>query len=160
MSRSLSKQPLGETLKEAGLICASQIEVALLDQDYYPELCLGEIMALRGWIKKRTADFFADEWFAAIGQKIHHPLGYYLKQAGLLNDKQIYYILAKQKQIGLRFGSIAVLKGWLQQTTLDFFLNYLSNSTPNVVSSLNRQFDNYTIKDRTFITEIITVSDL
>jgi hypothetical protein len=160
MSRSLSKKPLGEILKEAGLVYASQVELALRDQDYYPELCLGEIMALRGWIKKRTADFFADEWFAAIGQTIHHPLGYYLKQAGLLNDKQIYYILAKQKQVGLRFGSIAVLKGWLQQTTLDFFLNYLSNSAPNAFSPLSRQSNDYTTKERTFITEIITAADL
>jgi hypothetical protein len=159
MSRSLTKKLLGEILKEAGLVYSSQVEVALRDQDLYPDLRLGEIMALRGWIHKRTADFFADEWFVAIKQTIHYPLGYYLKRAGLLNDKQIDYILINQKQTNLRFGSIAVLKGWLQQTTLDFFLDYLSNSS-NTVFPLNRQSTLSFTKEQTFITEIINATDL
>jgi hypothetical protein len=48
-------------------------------------------------------------------------LDYYLQQAALLDEKQIKIILQEPKQLWVRFGSVAVLKGWLKQETLDFF---------------------------------------
>ena len=55
--RWLSK-PIGEKLEEAGLISKYQIEVALIDQVSYIESKFGEILALRGWLKQQTIDFF------------------------------------------------------------------------------------------------------
>ena len=119
-------QPLGQILQEASLISPAQIEVALYDRSCYQDLRLGEILALRGWIEQETADFFADCWNDLIDKhKQRYPLGYYLQQAGLLSDVQIKSVLEEQNLIWMRFGSIAVLKGWLKQGTLDFFLRNL-----------------------------------
>ena len=125
MSQIITLKPLGETLKHAGLISTPQIEVALRDHEYYQDMRLGEILASRGWIKQETADFFAEEWINLINQKANHPLGFYLKKASLLNDRQIQSILDEQKQNFLRFGTTAVIKGFLKQSTVDFFLKNL-----------------------------------
>lgn len=55
-----------------------------------------------------------------------HPLGQYLKAARLLNDNQIEQILAEQKTTKLRFGEIAISKGWLKPVTIEFFLEEFS----------------------------------
>lgn len=125
MLSSYSLKPLGLILQEAGLVSTPQVELALLDQSYYQDLKIGEILALRGWIKQNTANFFADEWEDLIKQKSQQPLGYYLQQADLLKEKQINIILQEQNQLWLRFGAVAVLKGWLKQNTVDFFLKNL-----------------------------------
>ena len=125
MSQIITLKPLGETLKDAGLISTPQIEVALHDHQYYQDMRLGEILASRGWIKQETADFFAEEWVNLINQRAKHPLGFYFKKASLLNDTQIRSILEEQRQNLLRFGSTAVIKGFLKQSTVDFFLENL-----------------------------------
>jgi hypothetical protein len=126
MFKISSQKPIGEILREAGLIYEAQLEVALRDQAIYPDLRLGEILALRGWIKQQTVDFFAEEWSNLSGESSKKPIGYYLKQAALLDEKQIKFILEKQQDIKFHFGALAVFQGWLPPTTLDFFLNYLS----------------------------------
>lgn len=115
---------IGEILQEADLVSAAQIEIALQDQQQY-NLHLGEILALRGWIKQETADFFAQTWYEQITESKKLPLGYYLKEANLLTQEQIEIILQEQKIHWLKFGAIAVLKGWLKQTTVDFFIENL-----------------------------------
>ena len=116
---------LGETLQQAGLITNSQIQVALVDREYNQELRIGEILAIRGWIEQQTADFFADEWQLLLEQQNKYPLGYYLEKSGLLTTGEIDLVLQEQKKIWVKFGSVAVLKGLLEQNTLDFFLNSL-----------------------------------
>ncbi|HEY9768904.1 MAG TPA: hypothetical protein V6C71_10480 [Coleofasciculaceae cyanobacterium] len=61
MSKFVTFKPIGEILQEADLITSPQLEVALRDQNYYQDMRLGEILALRGWIKQDTADFFVQE---------------------------------------------------------------------------------------------------
>jgi hypothetical protein len=112
---------IGEILLAADLVSPAQINVALQDQQYH-QLHLGEILAIRGWIKQETADFFARQWPEKIKTDGKLPLGYYFKEAALLNESQIEAILAEQKIHWLKFGAIAVLKGWVKQTTLDFFI--------------------------------------
>jgi hypothetical protein len=126
--KTLSKlKPLGVILEQAGLVALPQIEVALRDQAYCSNLLIGEILALRGWIKQETADFFAQELPALIQQEKTEPIGQYFKRAALLDDIQIQDILAAQKQgqTWIRFGALAVFKGYIKQSTLDFFLEYL-----------------------------------
>jgi hypothetical protein len=124
--RSCSTKQIGLLLQEAALVSPAQIEVALLDQSIYTDLRLGEILALRGWVKQETADFFAECWSAEIDLDQDYPLGYYLKSAALLDEQQVQDILKEQPNLGLRFGAIAVLKGWVRQETLNFFLDHLS----------------------------------
>jgi hypothetical protein len=121
-------KPLGEILQEADLISPSQIEVVLRDQVYYHDLRIGEILALRGWLKPETAEFFVEKWPSLLRQKPRKPLGYYLQEAALLDLSQISEILKlqKQEQHWVRFGKIAVLHGLVSQKTVDFFLENLS----------------------------------
>ena len=118
-------QRLGEILCRSGLISIAQLEVALYDQHEYNHIRLGEILALRGWVKQQTADFFADKWPYIRVQENRHRLGYYFRQAALLDSSQIETILTEQQQKALRFGTLAVLHGWIAQQTLDFFLDAL-----------------------------------
>lgn len=118
-------QLLGETLQNAGLISNSQIQVVLADQEYAYDLRVGEIMALRGWIEQRTADFFADDWQHLIKRTEKYRLGYYFEKSGLLTEQQIYSILAEQEKIWVKFGSVAILQGLVKQKTVDFFLTSL-----------------------------------
>jgi hypothetical protein len=126
-----SRQPLGSILQQADLVSANQIDIALEHQAEYPDLRIGEILALRGWIKLETADFFAQEWTNLLQQQPKQPLGYYLQKATLLDEEQVRELLSEQTKIekrmgvSLRLGAIAVLKGWLKRSTLDYFLKHL-----------------------------------
>ncbi|MDZ8052356.1 MAG: tetratricopeptide repeat protein [Aulosira sp. ZfuVER01] len=119
-------KPLGKVLQQADLISSEQIEIALKEQTQLAGLRLGEILAAHGWLKQETADFFSQQWPALLKQKPRQSLGKYLKDAGLLNEQQIKIILAEQPQKKLRFGELAVLKGWLKPTTIKFFLENLA----------------------------------
>ena len=133
MFDTLSIQPLGSILQKADLVSTSQIELALRDQIKSNNMKIGEILALRGWIKQETADFFAERWTNLLRQKHKQPLGHYLKEAALLTDNQIKIIISQQKQkgLGLRFGTLVVLNGWLKSTTIEFFLNYFYPERPS-----------------------------
>ncbi|ACK65291.1 hypothetical protein PCC8801_1225 [Rippkaea orientalis PCC 8801] len=116
---------LGEILLEADLITPQQLTRALNDQAKYPDLCLGEILVIRGWLKQRTADFFATKWSNYLKQERKYRLGEYLKKAALLDERKIEQILAEQRRLGLKFGAVAVLNGWINPGTLDFFIEHL-----------------------------------
>ena len=125
MSKFITFKPIGEILKEADLITSPQLEVALRDQSYNEDMRLGEILALRGWIKQDTADFFVQEWFKLANKRVEHPLGFYLNKAGLLSESDIQKILAEQRRYSLRFGDTAVKQGLLKPNTVNFFLQNL-----------------------------------
>jgi uncharacterized protein YjbI with pentapeptide repeats len=120
---SKANRPLGEILIEAGLISASQLEIAL-QQQASKTLRIGEILASYNWIKQQTADFFVEQWSTLLSQKQKKPLVYYFRQSGLLDENQIASILREQQQQGksVRFHRVAVEKGYIQQITVDFFL--------------------------------------
>ena len=125
MTQFIEPELLGQTLRKAGLITFPQIQVALTDREYCQHLRIGEILAYRGWIKQQTADFFADEWQSLVERLERYPLGFYLEQSSLLTSKQINAVLEEQKQLWIKFGSVAIIKGFLEQQTLDFFLENL-----------------------------------
>ncbi|MCX7595215.1 MAG: tetratricopeptide repeat protein [Fischerella sp.] len=120
-------KPLGQVLQQADLISTTQIEIALQEQTQAKNVRIGQIFASRGWLKQETADFFAEQWPTLLSQESKQPLGHYLKQAGLLNEHQIKTILYEQREMGLRFGELAVLKGWIKPTTISFFLQHLTS---------------------------------
>ncbi|MGK7953299.1 MAG: tetratricopeptide repeat protein [Xenococcaceae cyanobacterium] len=118
-------RPLGLVLQKAGLISEEQLAIALKERNRLSNLKLGEILAMRGWIKLETAHFFAEQWPKLLEHFPDKPLGQYLKAAALLNESQIKEILQRQEQTGLKFGSLAVASGSITQSTLDFFLEQL-----------------------------------
>ena len=125
MSKFITFKPIGEILQEAGLITSPQLEVALRDQTYYQDMRLGEILALRGWVKQDTADFFVRDWFKLVNQRIEHPIGFYLQRAGLLTEQDIKVILLEQSKYSLRFGDMAVKQGLVKSNTVEFFIQNL-----------------------------------
>jgi tetratricopeptide (TPR) repeat protein len=140
MAKSFAFKPLGLVLQRAGLVSSEQIKIALQDQARLPNRRLGEILALRGWIKPETVNFFADKWPKLIQHKQEQPLGEYLKAAALLNEQQIELILQEQKVTGLKFGILAVFQGLIEQATLDFFLEEL-RITGADDTSVDEQFE-------------------
>lgn len=114
-------KPLGKVLQQADLISSAQIEIALQEQTQYAGVRIGDILVSHGWLKQETADFFSEQWPAVLQQQAKQPLGVYLKDAGLLNEQQIVTILAEQPHKGLRFGELAIFKGWLKPNTIKFF---------------------------------------
>ena len=126
-SHFMEVQPkrIGTILREADLVSIPQLDLALQDQKNFPNLRLGEILAMRGWIKAETANFFVQDWSSILQEENRQPLGQYLVKSGLLEPQQLESILEEQKQTGIRFGTIAVMQGFLKSTTLDFFLMYL-----------------------------------
>ena len=119
---SVQTKKLGTILREADLITASEIKSALQTQAGNPHLKIGEILAQQNSIKPETADFFVQEWSKIVVQPERDALGYYLRQAAILDRQQIEIILNEQRYTGIRFGTVAVFQGFLKSTTLDFFL--------------------------------------
>ncbi|WP_107670333.1 hypothetical protein [Cyanothece sp. BG0011] len=116
---------LGEVLRDADLITDAQLQTALRDKQDYKHQKIGEILALRGWLKQETVNFFAEEWANCLQQGAKYPIGEYLKQAALLDQEDIENILDLQQDLKMKFGEIAVSQGLLRQKTVDFFLNHL-----------------------------------
>lgn len=104
----------------------NQVQVAL-DEQAYSERRIGEILVDHGWLKQESADFFAEVWPCLQEQTLQEPLGQYLKQAALLEDAHIKMILQEQRQTKLKFGTLAILKGWVQRQTINFFLEHLDS---------------------------------
>ena len=139
---NLMNQPLGKILYEARLVHQSQIDVALMEQEKYSNLKLGEILAFHGWLKQETADFFADKIKDLAQEDSHLMLGNYLYQAGLLSQEDIVEILQEQKKLGVKFGALAVMRGFMKQETLDFFLKYFA---PKDKSKTDFQYKDHNI---------------
>lgn len=117
--------PIGEMLTSAGLISEGQVQTALYDQRFYENMRLGEILVSRGWLRQATADFFCDVLQRDDLDTSRFLLGESLLQAALLEPQHIQHILQEQRINHVRFGALAVLKGYISQKTLDFFLQQL-----------------------------------
>lgn len=135
---------LGEILQEAGLISAEQIRLALEDQSNFVTMKIGKIITLRGWLKEQTVDFLAEaEKHVLEGENNYYPIGYYFKEANLLTQEQIDLILEAQKKWELKFGHVAVLKGFLKQQTVDYFINNIQRSESKKDNNFNLQYDSF-----------------
>ena len=134
MSEQNNKLPIGLQLQHAGLISDEQLRQALELQAQYTEMKLGEILVLHEGLRIKTIDFFVDKWQEMVQEGQLYPIGHYLKQAYLLTDKQVEIILQEQKVNQQKFGQLAVEKGWLEQETVDFFIDNLSFKIPQLMS--------------------------
>ena len=129
-----NKLPIGSLLQKAGLITSEQLQKALELQLQYSQMKLGEILILQQGIRVKTIDFFVDRWQETIALGQLFPLGYHLKQACLLTEKQIAAILQEQKSSSAKFGELAVRRGWIKQDTVDFFLANLPSEPPSLIT--------------------------
>lgn len=127
LNRYTYKAPIGIVLRQAGLIDNAQLELILQKQRQHPHLRFGDILSMYGWLNSETVDFFAEVFPELSKLKPTQPLGQYLKAAALLDDLQINSILAEQNEVNLRFGELAVRKGWVKQETVDLFLSSLAD---------------------------------
>jgi N-acetylglucosaminyldiphosphoundecaprenol N-acetyl-beta-D-mannosaminyltransferase len=128
-----AKPRIGEALQQAGLLSTEQVETTLQLQNQHtqnqssqqPSPRFGEILVQKGWVEIETVDFFAVQLPQLANHHPQHPIGYYLKSAGLLDDGKINHILQEQVHTSLRFGEIAVRKGYIKPETLNFLLQYI-----------------------------------
>jgi hypothetical protein len=134
---AMQTKTLGAILQEADLVSSRQIDSALQDKIHYPDLRIGEILANKKLIKPETADFFVQDWTKAVIESEKNALGYYLKQAAILDSEQIELVLAEQRASGVRFGTVAVFQGFMKSTTLDFFLTNLFPQESRVSPFIN-----------------------
>lgn len=137
--RKLLLQPLGKTLYEADLISIPRLEVALRDQKDFPNLQLGEILALRGWIKQTTVDFFVEKFPTLLDRDHSLLIGQCFQQADLLNEEQVQTIVLEQRVKQRRFGDLVVEKGWLRPKTVEFFADTLTQNQEDSNSILTQE---------------------
>ncbi len=116
---------IGQILLLAGVVTPGKIEVALIDQQMQPDLRLGEILALRGWVDQETVDYFMEMLPIMIKAESRLRLGEYFVCAGLLSEAHINELLAEQHETTIPLGQLAVRKGYLKQETIDFFCRRL-----------------------------------
>ncbi|MGF1492095.1 MAG: WecB/TagA/CpsF family glycosyltransferase [Microcoleaceae cyanobacterium] len=121
------KARIGHMLQLAGLLSRDQVEVVLQTKQENPDLLFGEIVAKQGWLKPETIEFFADILPRVLDSQNRQPIGEYLKQAGILDESQINQILQEQQELNLRFGEIAVSKGWVKPKTVKFMLSAMGD---------------------------------
>jgi hypothetical protein len=158
-AQDFQNKPLGAILQQANLISPAQIQLVLQDQKIYTDLKIGEILALRGWVKQETSDFFVRDWLKILNDTNRRPIGYYLKQAGLLDETQIETILEEQKRLWMRFGALAVLQGCVKQGTVDFFLEYVSTNQEVNNPWITKRYDEDFINRPTFILDPIKTQE-
>lgn len=148
-------------LTEAGLISDGQLQTALYDQQIYQDMRLGEILASRGWLSQATVDFFGEMLQSNQIKHVKLLLGECFLKAELVDQQQVNNVLEEQKINHLRFGAIAVLKGYISQTTLNFFLqhlnkpqsagqDYLKQNTELTRKTFNRRKQQTAIQEITF----------
>ena len=129
---------LEKTLQEAHLISTKQIELAIEEAKNTGKKNIEEILVYRGWIRQKTLDFFKEKWPILLRQKIRKRIGYYLKEAGLVTQEQIDFVLKKQKEktkCWIKFGQLIVIKGWVKSGTIDFFIESVSEQSQSTDSS-------------------------
>ncbi|WP_299411481.1 hypothetical protein [Acaryochloris sp. IP29b_bin.148] len=124
MTLASPTKPLGAVLQQAGLISAAQVNLALQEQAIHQRR-FGDLLCEHGWIQAPTTHFFAEAWPILYHDPDLMPLGQYFRQAHLLTDAQIGYLLKQQDQTQLRFGVLAVANGWVKLQTINFFLTHL-----------------------------------
>lgn len=58
----------------------------------------------------------------------HKRIGEYLRDAGLINENHIAVALYDQQNTGLLFGEVLVIRGWVDQRTVDRMLHHQSRN--------------------------------
>lgn len=100
MAKTVVIKPLGLVLRKAGLISSEQVEIALKESLGLPKYKIGEILAIRGWIKPETADFFAEIWPYIIKSKSNHQKDTANTAESILDYSLRSSLLSKNSRMG------------------------------------------------------------
>ena len=148
---------IGEILQEAGLISSPQLNTALKHQIKSSNFRLGEIIVAKGWLQQKTIDFLVDVFSVSNLHKYlpKQPIGYYLKEAGLLTPQQIDTIVEEQQTVKIKFCYLAVLKGFLRPKTADFFLDHVVTRFSTTSTATNQVDNQLSEADTIVLTENI-----
>lgn len=128
---------IGTLLRDAGIISSQDLQHALEFKSQYAQVKLEEILVLQEKAKAQTINFFTNQWDGIKEEGRQFPIGHYLKQAYLLDNEQVEAILVEQKSKEsqeVKFGSIALQKGWIKEDTINFFLSNLPIKIPQLIS--------------------------
>lgn len=127
---------LRNLLMETGLSTSQEIGAAEAQAEQRGQL-FGEILIQKGQISAQALGFM--EKIDAIKVPIQtgkHPIGEYLKAAGLVTEQQILEALQIQKRSRVYFGMTLVKQGYLPELTLDLFMRRYSYLDPASESTI------------------------
>lgn len=120
------RQPIGEYLRQAGLMDEAAIATTLAHQRSHlhkPHKRFGEIAAELGFVAQQTVNFLLES-IADHYPKM--PIGFTLQRAGLISPEQLVQVREIQAQSRhVLFGEVLVERGWLSQQTVEFFAERL-----------------------------------
>lgn len=123
---SQPRQPIGEYLRQAGLMDETAIATTLAHQHSQPQKShqrFGEIAAELGFVAQQTVNFLLESIADHYPQM---PIGFTLQRAGLISPEQLVQVREIQAQSRhVLFGEVLVERGWLSQQTVDFFAERL-----------------------------------
>ena len=137
MVKTVVIKPLGLVLRQAGLVSSEQVEKALEESLSLPQYRLGEILAIRGWIKPETADFFAEIWPYIIESKGNYQIEEAIES--ILDSSQQHLDIVRDSQMSsfpktkYRLKSLPTLQTNLHHNSLDkknAEINHLRNMQP------------------------------
>ena len=133
---------MGQYLVEAELITSEQLQEAL-DQQETIDIPLGQILAIKGWVKQGTLKFLIDRVInperrvqilkesaqeqtgsvstRSIRRSAH--LGRFLIDAELITEHQLERALSEQKNNTLPIGQILSGNGFVRQQTIEYLMN-------------------------------------
>ncbi|MGF1490093.1 MAG: hypothetical protein ACFBSE_23645 [Prochloraceae cyanobacterium] len=117
-------------LNQAGLLSEPQIEIALRDCDRHDDFTIEEIIILRGWLKQETLAFFLEQIPELIDRPQKLSLAECLERSALVSKENIAKLLNYQQETGNTLAALAVELGYIKQSTLDFFVNYIIAPDP------------------------------
>ncbi|MDX2270562.1 MAG: FHA domain-containing protein [Cyanobacteriota bacterium] len=116
-------QILKTLLVEMGLVSPEQMEQACSLQQRTGML-LGEAVIAQGWVRLETIEFLLqDQNKPDLPMGVKHPIGEYMRAAGLVTETQIVEALRLQKRQKIYFGRALVEQGFIREQTLEFFLS-------------------------------------
>jgi pSer/pThr/pTyr-binding forkhead associated (FHA) protein len=117
-----AQHPLLNLLQDAGLLSPQQRE-EVNTATSSSNMLATELILQKGWLSLDTLEFFYWDLAGLLPHKPgKHPVGDYLKTAGLLTETEIVEALRLQKRDKVYFGTALIQKTSLKEQTLDFFL--------------------------------------
>jgi hypothetical protein len=132
-------KPLGEQLRESGLLTEEQLRQALALQKQHPEKLLGQILIDAGFLSREEF-----EQFMRARISIQQPLGELLIQKGLITREQLGQALSVQMQTapaGRPLGQVLVEQGAIAQAVLDEIVQQQAREREAVRSQVGQQQD-------------------
>jgi len=134
MAKTIIDKDLHFRLKEAGLISKAQIEIAQQDRLQHPNLELEEILTLRGWLKPKTLNFFANQIIELIKNSQTITLKEFIESAALLEPQQINNLIKLEEKTGINFDTLLIKSQSINKATISFFQKYLTTNSQELAN--------------------------